>query len=219
MLYLDVPFTEKDAAKRLGARWNPNMKKWYVEKRFDYPKFAKWILNGEGEMDVICDHVFLVVGQRKCYRCGNDIPVITFAIEKYCHFWNEDYYEEPPYYEWNRQDIHITPDMPDILDIEEYRLFSEYLDECYNYHLGYSRTVGSSYMANHCLACNSLQGDFFLNQEVDSPFFVDSPEKAAQLTLYRINLPYDKLMDLRINLSSADWMLKQFATIKVFDWN
>lgn len=30
MLYLEVPFKEKDEAKRLGARWDPNMKKWYV---------------------------------------------------------------------------------------------------------------------------------------------------------------------------------------------
>lgn len=47
VLFLDVPYKEKDEAKLLGARWNPEMKKWYVEKRFDYPKFAKWILKGE----------------------------------------------------------------------------------------------------------------------------------------------------------------------------
>ena len=32
-LIIDVPYTEKDEAKSLGAKWNPNFKKWYVEER------------------------------------------------------------------------------------------------------------------------------------------------------------------------------------------
>ena len=30
-LIIDVPYAEKDEAKSLGAKWNPNLKKWYVE--------------------------------------------------------------------------------------------------------------------------------------------------------------------------------------------
>ena len=29
--YLNVPYREKDEAKRQGARWDPQAKKWYVE--------------------------------------------------------------------------------------------------------------------------------------------------------------------------------------------
>ena len=35
-LILNVPYKEKDEAKALGAKWNPQLKKWYVEKRMDY---------------------------------------------------------------------------------------------------------------------------------------------------------------------------------------
>lgn len=216
MLYLEVPFKEKDAAKRLGARWDPNMKKWYVEKRFDYPKFAKWILKDEVETTIICDHVYVVEGQRKCYKCGETTPVITFGIEKFCRIWNQEEFGTSDYFEWNDGEVRITPDIPDIDDMIDY--FYSYLYTYYNYHLGYSRTAGASYMANHCLCCDSLQGDYYINQEVDSPFFVDSPEKARKLTLRRIELPYDKVMDIGINWSSADWMIKQFAVIKEIDW-
>ena len=40
MLILNVPFNEKDEVKKLGARWNPDIKKWYIHKREDYYKFA-----------------------------------------------------------------------------------------------------------------------------------------------------------------------------------
>ena len=30
IVFLDVPYEEKDEAKRLGARWNPGEREWYV---------------------------------------------------------------------------------------------------------------------------------------------------------------------------------------------
>lgn len=39
---LKVPFAEKDDAKKLGARWDPARKVWYVKDREDMAPFAKW---------------------------------------------------------------------------------------------------------------------------------------------------------------------------------
>lgn len=39
---LKVPFAEKDAAKKLGARWDAARKLWYVEDKVDLAPFAKW---------------------------------------------------------------------------------------------------------------------------------------------------------------------------------
>jgi hypothetical protein len=41
--YLDVPYSEKDDAKRLGARWDIARKKWFVEDADDLMLFGKWI--------------------------------------------------------------------------------------------------------------------------------------------------------------------------------
>lgn len=41
--YLNVPFAEKDEAKRLGARWNPARKSWYIENVEDITSFMKWM--------------------------------------------------------------------------------------------------------------------------------------------------------------------------------
>ena len=45
MILLEVPFAEKDAAKSLGARWNPLEKKWYVpdELESNLSPFSKWL--------------------------------------------------------------------------------------------------------------------------------------------------------------------------------
>jgi len=40
---LNVPFAEKDDAKRLGARWDAARKTWYVENKADLSPFAKWL--------------------------------------------------------------------------------------------------------------------------------------------------------------------------------
>ena len=43
MLLLNVPYEEKDEAKSLGAKWNPELKKWYIQNTEDCGKFIKWI--------------------------------------------------------------------------------------------------------------------------------------------------------------------------------
>lgn len=39
---LKVPFAEKDEAKKLGARWDPARKLWYVLDKDDLSPFARW---------------------------------------------------------------------------------------------------------------------------------------------------------------------------------
>jgi hypothetical protein len=39
---LKVPFADKDAAKKLGARWDAARKLWYIADKTDVTPFAKW---------------------------------------------------------------------------------------------------------------------------------------------------------------------------------
>lgn len=48
--------------------------------------------------------------------------------------------------------------------------------------LGHSNSLGEVYLANHCIACNALQGDHFLHG-VDGPFFPQTREEARMLVL------------------------------------
>ena len=40
--FIDVPYREKDEAKKLGAKWDKDQKCWYIPKGEDIAKFDKW---------------------------------------------------------------------------------------------------------------------------------------------------------------------------------
>ena len=46
MIFLNVPYAEKDEARALGARWNPGKKRWYVPNGVAVEAFAKWMPEG-----------------------------------------------------------------------------------------------------------------------------------------------------------------------------
>lgn len=59
-LYLNVPYSEKDEAKALGAKWNAKAKKW-----------------------------FIIEGKQKCWKCGNITTVVGFGIGEFVHIYGE----------------------------------------------------------------------------------------------------------------------------------
>lgn len=175
-LLLNVPFSEKDEAKALGACWNPKQKKWYAPHPEKYPRFFKWMeLPKEWDVcHIIIDHIYIVETSRKCYKCGKDTRVMAFALDNYYTIWNP---KEPPisdisecfdlYSCNNIEDIHIFPILPN--SCIPPKIWNE-LDDTFHFHIGYSRTAGY-YRANHCLHCNSIQGAWYLFAEDDSPFY------------------------------------------------
>lgn len=48
MMFLKVPYAEKDKAKALGARWNAERKAWYVPEGTAATPFEQW-LSGDGD--------------------------------------------------------------------------------------------------------------------------------------------------------------------------
>ncbi len=204
-LLLEVPYEEKDEAKKLGARWNPKIKKWYAEDKKDYPKFRKWILKDDSGATILCDCIYIIEGIHTCFKCGERTRVIGFGIENYYEFG--DYEEFENGYEYNEGEIritsHIEPMPNKILD---------YVKKNYNYKKRYSKTVGKEYYANCCENCDILQGDFFIFSEVDSPFWIEDEEMAKKLKLYKIPLKYDIVVDYTDEgIGSNDYLIKEYA--------
>ena len=205
-LLLHVSYEEKDIVKKLGAWWNPEIKRWYVRDKKDYPKFRKWITD-KREFTIVCDYIYIVEGKQSCYRCGESTRVIGFGVENYFEFVDTNDDEESYYYE--EGEIHIVSHFEPMPQ----RLL-EYVQKQYNYKMRYSKTISDSYMANGCDHCDALQGDFFLFGEVGSPFWVDSKEVASQLKLYRIPLKYDLVLDfMEVGWGSEDWLIKKYGKI------
>ena len=208
-LMLDVPYSEKDKAKALGARWNPNKKKWYVQNQSDYPKFQQWILNNdEDECMILCDYFYVVIGTHTCFKCHDLTPVIGFGIENYFKFYQEGLYDHDPEPEYSSDEIHIASWIEPI----DGKIL-EYLKDNFNYYKDYSKTTKTEYYANHCKNCGIIQGNYYIFSEVDSPFFIDSSESAEALKLVRIPLIEDIKVYCDEGYGSLDYLIKQHATI------
>lgn len=41
-IYIDVPYAQKDEAKLLGARWDADVRRWYITGQQDALLFSKW---------------------------------------------------------------------------------------------------------------------------------------------------------------------------------
>ncbi|OUC51327.1 hypothetical protein B7939_07115 [Eggerthia catenaformis] len=219
MLLLNVPYIEKDKAKKLGAKWSPELKKWYVKNKEDYYKFISWI-EPYGNI-VVIDALYLIEGIQKCFRCGKETRVIGFGIDK--HFSIDKMYELQENYnenikdaleEINQNDIHIVGPITPIPEV-----LMEYIKSKYNYKLRYSKTTKTSNISNCCEYCDVLQGDFFLFNEVDSPFFIHSPEDVKKLKIYKIRLKHDLIINAEDGWASFDEMFKKYGHIISLDIN
>jgi hypothetical protein len=56
-IYIEVPYAQKDEAKLLGARWDAEVRRWYITDKQDVLLFSKWF-GGSGRSSP------LVVGDR-----------------------------------------------------------------------------------------------------------------------------------------------------------
>lgn len=223
MLILNVPYSEKDDAKSLGAKWNPIIKKWYVENKENYYKFIRWI-EPYGNM-VIIDELYLIEGVKKCFRCGKDTRVIGFGIDKHLSIDELLEIEDNNYddkeikeilhdkmLEINQDDIHIVGPIDPIPEP-----LMKYIQNKYNYKLRYSKTTHISSICNCCDNCDVLQGNFFLFGEVDSPFFIHSQEDVKKLKIYKIKLEQDLIVNADDGWASFNEMFKKYGNIIPLD--
>src|SRR5690348_8144234 len=74
---LQVPFAEKDDAKRLGARWDGRQSTWYVPDGIDSTPFKRWLPESR-RPNIRATRWGLAVAPRVCWRCGK--AARAFAI-------------------------------------------------------------------------------------------------------------------------------------------
>ena len=76
---LDVPFSHKEEAKALGAKWDRTKKIWYVPSGVNPEPFAEW-LPGVDRSDPSAPYIYLVLGKRECWKCHKETSVAAFGI-------------------------------------------------------------------------------------------------------------------------------------------
>lgn len=219
-LYIDVPYQEKDEAKALGAKWNPKVKKWYINvMQEDYINFSKWILKKSDEVIIATENLYIIEGTRKCWKCGNETKVIGLGIGDYICIYGEPEDAgmeivgegcergEELHLAWVDKEEDIPPKI------------LRYIKSNYSVKTSYSNTMNSKCFSNHCSHCDALQGNWFLFNEPDSPLSCDAfgeelVERMKKLVIKEIHIRDDLQLNWNMDLGSNNYAYFEYATIE-----
>lgn len=205
-LLLNVSYSEKEQVKALGARWNPELKRWYVTYKKGYYKLRNWFANKKSNI-IICDNLYVAEGEKECFACKKKTPVIALATnyyvmdEDYAIFQSEDSFQLISYVDFISSNVTM------------------YLKERFNFFVDYSNHTKSTYYSNHCKHCGRLQGDFFVHSDVGSPFLFYSEEDAKKIRMHEIPLSYDIEISGDMAWSSSDELIGLYAKFIDSDFN
>lgn len=225
-LYINVPYSEKDYAKKLGARWDPQLKKWYcisedLSRVDDYYPFKRWIMDNQSEAIIATEDLYIVESKRICWKCKKTTTVVALGVSSYIGFEEDDgeiYIGEYSY------KIHDTKKKPIQLAWVETEkqippMLLQFLKNKYNVNTDYSSIAGKCF-ANHCEHCGSIQGTWYLFFEPDGPFPMNGlsaeqyEERISNLTIFNISL-YD---DLALNWSVFNnFQITQYKWMKIYN--
>jgi hypothetical protein len=177
---LRVPIAEKDQAKRLGARWDPRLRVWYVPPGVDDAPLSKWILAPEPP-NIRADSYFLAESARECWRCSRQTRVFAILLPAGHEVLHVD--DDPADDEWQ------VAEAPTRLSYIEYLpdpIAERLRSLAPHYWTDFSQTTQSFYWMNHCERCGAKQGDFDTVEEHGSPFNPSVQEAAAAVLLREI---------------------------------
>lgn len=164
---LDVPFSHKEEAKALGAKWDRTKKIWYVPSGVNPEPFAEW-LPGVDRSDLSAPYIYLVLGKRECWKCHKETSVAAFGI---------------PYRTDNDESIAIAHALG--CAPGEIR---DYLHKRCGYKPVGARASKAPSLGNTCTSCDALQGSRYLFEEPSSPFALTAINKLPALEFVRVEV-------------------------------
>lgn len=173
---LEVPYDDRNLAKSLGARWNPQRKVWYIDDQRDLAPFQQW-LPQPTRINHRSVGYFLLISHRLCWKCQSDTSVYGFALpsghEALEYIDDESVSGEDEL----GSDDDGTPtwmrrENPEVI------LYASSICEgalasmaglTRHYMKDFSATTRTRYYMNHCEHCDAKLGDFDTIEEFDAP--------------------------------------------------
>jgi len=169
VVFLDVPYQEKDEAKRLGARWDPKVRKWYIPEGRQREPFSKWLPDSSDDDQLqISAPIYVLESSTSCWSCGGETLVVALGVEHLEGLEQDD----------EESCMVILSEIED-LPTELLKLISPRYSSLKR---RYSKTADRRYYMNHC-SCGAPLGDFFLHSEPGGAFSPTSPNEAEHIVL------------------------------------
>jgi hypothetical protein len=153
---LSVPFEEKDQAKALGARWDPQQKHWWISSKVDTIPFARWLQLVDRQEPLYRDLSALDPDELEEYESAGLVEV--FFVPWTCWKCKQ---KTLAFHGAVGRSICVTHLLYQATVIEELdKLRKGFgLDPFGCVKPRFSRTVGASYASQGCRNCDALIGE------------------------------------------------------------
>jgi hypothetical protein len=186
MLRIDlaVPSSDNDAARLLGACWDPERGLWFVPEDRDASPFARWLPTAE-QPNVRAPSYFLAAAMLTCWRCRGPSRVHGFVL--------------PPGHQTLYVDDESGEESWEVADEPSLVCYLAYLAPAVvarirarnpSYRYGLRRRMRTFYWVNFCEYCGAKLGDYDAFCEPGQGFMPLTREDAARITLTRVDEPF-----------------------------
>ncbi len=171
---LHVPFSDKDQAKKLGAKWDPKQKAWYVPPGQDVSLFKAWLPTKSTKPKLIISSIGLVRVMTACWSCKGYCTVHAIYARELRVL--------PEKLKNNTVEVNTSDSktgffiLTDINDQPE-ALAQFLILRCPNYRKGKVNTLGEKLYRNHCDHCSIGLSDNKLHKKGKA----FHPQKLVQL--------------------------------------
>lgn len=160
---INVPFSQKDEAKKLNAVWIPDVKTWVIPDAIaDINPFKAWLPKEGGS---IVKYPYIIAkSSRNCWKCRKETPLIAFGSKNYF----TTAFNSPRDVLWGKYDLPVF--FRDIKSVDNDLVLL--LERKYPYFQNtYSKTLGKNIWVNTCMHCQTIQGDDYNFDTQSSPFY------------------------------------------------
>jgi len=155
--YLFVSPEEKSEVQALGARWDAESKRWYIDSIEAPAIFSRWLPDAhnddDGEFTITSTQGFIAAGTTSCQRCHAGIEVICVYCDSGTAYG----------------DALTRFTVSDISAIDE--ALARQLEPWPNFRQVKDPGGEAGNFMNHCPGCGSPQEDIYLHCEPDELFF------------------------------------------------
>lgn len=193
-IYLTVPYEDNFKVKKLGAKFNNQIKKWYFTGDVNqYTKFVKWIDSGI----IASECIYILETMHRCKKCQKHTISVALGLGQCCNLFYDGDNDEIDF-EVIKNDA-TEKIMPAWIQYEENippRLL-EYLKEHYYVETRFSYKNHRTFV-NFCKWCNAIQWDYI-------DFFINRKEQLFTLpvkTIEHYNIKMDRIRVKRIGIDS-----------------
>lgn len=161
----------------MGARWDPNRKKWFATNRNSYPDFKPFFQVKDANC-ILLDSIYILKGPQKCPYCGTYNTVLTSG-HGYCLDLEGNFNSESiPEFTFQNS-LHII--------------------DCYTFdnptaHAIYKMYGYNDHLFKFCDSCNNCIPNFHSSDhdyDFYTPFRCENLNVIRQVELYRIKLQED----------------------------